>query len=187
MPLVTLIGYRGTGKSTVAADLARLLSCSWRDADVVLEERLGRSIAEVGRERGEAFFRDEESAVLEGLLGFPGVVATGGGVVLRPANRRLLECRGRPVVWLAAPAAVIRRRLAVDPSTAERRPALSGSDPLAEVDAALVEREPLYEECADVSFDTSVMTAGSVARRIAEWLASEWPAARERLTEGPSS
>ena len=77
MPLVTLIGYRGTGKSTVAADLARLLSCSWRDADVVLEERLGRSIAAVVRERGEAFFRDEESAVLEGLLGFPGVVATG--------------------------------------------------------------------------------------------------------------
>ena len=111
MPRITLIGYRGTGKSTVAAALSRLLGCEWRDADLVLEEKLGCSIASLIRDRGEPAFRAEESAVLEQLLtGFDGVLATGGGVVLAEPNRRLLCARGRPIVWLAAPAEVIRTR-----------------------------------------------------------------------------
>jgi shikimate kinase len=136
MPRITLIGYRGTGKTTVAERLARRLSCSWSDADAVLEEKIGCSIAALVRDRGEPAFRDEESLVLEQLLsGFPGVLATGGGVVLRPANRAALRGCGRPVVWLTASADVVRGRLALDPTTASRRPGLTGGDPLAEVGA----------------------------------------------------
>ncbi|NDC63953.1 MAG: shikimate kinase [Planctomycetia bacterium] len=178
MPLVTLIGYRGTGKSTVAAELSRLLGRPWRDADSVLEERIGGSIAGLVRERGEDVFREHESAVLEELLGFEGVLATGGGAVLRQSNRRSLRIRGRPIVWLTASADVIRGRLGADPLTAARRPALAGSDPLAEVDAALVVREPFYRECADVSFDTGSIPVDDVARRIAAWLETGWPAVR---------
>ena len=171
MPRVTLIGYRGTGKSTVAARLADSLGLPWLDADAVLEERVGCPIAELVGGRGEAAFRDAEAAVLRDLLpAFPGVLATGGGVVLRPENRRLLRAAGRPVVWLTAPADVIRHRLAADPLTASRRPGLTGRDPLAEVEAALEDRRPLYREAADVCFDTAAEPPADVAARILDWL-----------------
>lgn len=178
MPRVTLVGYRGSGKSTVAAVLADRLGVAWRDADAVLEDRIGRSIAALVGSRGEAAFRDVETEVLRDTLpAFTGVLATGGGVVLRPENRRLLRERGRPVVWLTAPADVLRRRLAADPTTAARRPALSGGDPLEEVAAALHAREPLYREVADVAFDTATDPPAVVAERILAWLGAASPEA----------
>lgn len=175
MPLVTLIGYRGCGKSTVAALLAERLGCGWQDADAVLEAAVGTSITTLIASQGETAFRDEEARILESeLAACEGVVATGGGVVLRPANRRLLRAAFRPVIWLAAPAAVVRQRLAADPTTATRRPALSGGDPLDEVAAAVVEREPLYRECADHVVDTSSTVPAAVADAIVAWLGEEW-------------
>lgn len=176
MPHVTLVGSRGTGKSAVAAALARLLGLPWIDADAVLEERVGCSIAAVIAGRGERVFRDVEADVLRELLATSdGVLATGGGVVLRPENRSLLRERGRPVVWLTASADVIRRRLAADPTTATRRPALTGGDPLAEVADVLHAREPLYREVADVAFDTGADLPAVVAERIRTWLAARSP------------
>lgn len=178
MPRLTLIGYRGCGKSTVAARLADRLGCDWVDADVLLERRVGRSIADMVRDRGEPAFRDEEAALLADLLGdgraaCGGVLATGGGVVLRPANRELLGRHGRPIVWLTAPADVIRARLAADPATRDRRPGLRGGDPLTEVAATLVEREPLYRELADLALDTADMPIDAVVERIVSWLGRE--------------
>ena len=196
MPRITLIGYRGTGKSTVAALLGDLLGCGWCDADIVLEEKLGRSIASLVRERGEPVFRDEEAALLADLLGrFPGVLSTGGGVVLRAENRGALVESGRPVVWLTATADIVRQRLAADPTTAERRPALgvpstgapaAAGDPLAEVAATLESREPLYRACADFQVDTSTATPAAVAGRIAVWLENEWPTRSGDMTRGGS-
>lgn len=181
MPRITLIGYRGTGKSTVAALLGEILGCEWCDADVMLEKKLGCSIASLVRDRGEAHFRDEEAVVLAELLErFPGVLSTGGGAVLRAGNREALRGVGRPVVWLTAPADVVRRRLAADPTTKERRPALAGpvahGDPLLEVAAALEEREPLYRACADFRVDTSLAAPAAVAAQVTEWLRSDWAA-----------
>lgn len=174
MPRITLVGYRGTGKSTVAALVAGRLGCGWVDADAALEARLGTTIAAVVRERGEPAFRDAEAAILRELLGAEtGVIATGGGVVLRAENREILRRLGRPVVWLTAPAAVVRARLAADPLTGARRPALAGADPLAEVDAALAAREPLYREVADAAFDTAAAEPAEVAAAIVAWLAAE--------------
>lgn len=171
MTRITLIGYRGCGKSSVAACLSRRTRTPWKDADAVLEDRVGMSIATLVRERGEAAFRDLESTVLADLLaGEPCILATGGGVVLREGNRALLAARGRPVVWLTAPAAVIRARLAADPTTVARRPGLTTADPLAEVDDALTAREPFYRSCADVSFDAARDTPDEIAARILAWL-----------------
>ncbi len=177
MPLVTLVGYRGSGKSALAAALASRLGCSWQDADDVLEAEAGESIAELIQRRGEPAFRAAEAGLLPRLLADEaGILATGGGVVLREENRRLLRERGRPVVWLMAPAEVLRGRLAADPATASRRPALGGGDVLAEVAAAVVEREPLYREVADGLLDVSADAPPRLAARLDDWLAG-WPAA----------
>lgn len=159
MPLVSLIGYRGTGKSTVAARLAARLGCPWHDADDELEAAVGVPIATLVRDRGEPVFRDEEARILLRLLERDRcILSTGGGVVLREENRAALRTKGGLVVWLTAPADVIRRRLAADPATVTRRPGLTGADPLAEIDAALEHREPLYRACASL-----VVDAGSLA------------------------
>jgi shikimate kinase len=177
MPRLTLIGYRGTGKSTVAAALAGRLACGVCDADRLLEERFGCTIGEMIRSRGEAAFRDAEEALLGELLDdCAGVLSTGGGVVLRPANRLELRRRGRPVVWLDARADVVRGRLAADPATMLRRPGLTGPDPLAEVEAALSFRLPLYASCADLRVDTSTAQPEAIAAAVAAWLADAWPA-----------
>ena len=173
MPQVTLIGYRGTGKSTVAALVAARLGCDCVDADAVLESRLDTTIAALIRDHGEPAFRDAEAEVLADLLdSCRGVLATGGGVVLRPENRVRLCESGRTVIWLTAPADVIRGRLAADPTTRHRRPGLTTADPLGEVEAALAARLPLYTECADVAFDTGVEPPATVADRVVEWLAA---------------
>lgn len=171
MPRITLIGYRGCGKSTVAQILAVRLGVPWSDADAVLENHAGCTIAELIRARGEAAFRDLEATILQRLLAAePRIVATGGGVVLRGANRRLLRRSGRPVVWLDAPADVVRARLAADPVTLTRRPALAGVDPLAEVAETLAAREPLYRESADLRVDAAAESPDGLADRIIAWL-----------------
>lgn len=173
MPRITLVGYRGTGKSSVAARLAARLGCPWADADEVLEAELGTTIAALIRDRGEPFFRDREADLLGRLLEREdGVVSTGGGVVLRSENRALLTARGRPLVWLRAPAAVLRDRLAADPHTSARRPALGGGDVLDEVAAAVVAREPLYAAVADAVIDTSVDSPDRITDRLVAWLAT---------------
>lgn len=174
MPRVTLIGYRGCGKSTVAEALARRMDAAWSDADAVLEERAGCSIADLVRDRGESAFRDLEGAILRELLAAkPRILATGGGVVLRPENRVLLRRAGRPVIWLDASAEVVRARLGADPQTASRRPALSGSDPLAEVAETLAAREPLYRECADLRVAAGDESADGIAEQIIAWLGTD--------------
>ena len=186
MPRITLIGYRGTGKSTVAAILSHLLGVPWCDADIRLEEKRGCSITTLIREQGQNYFRDEESLLLKELLvDCAGVLATGGGVVLRQHNRELLHSAGRPTVWPTASAEVVRSRLALDPTTAQRRPALSGTDPLAEVASALEAREPLYRECADLIIDTHSATADQAARAIIDWLENQWPSTAALLAEEP--
>ena len=179
MPRITLVGSRGSGKSSVAARLASLLGCSWQDADDVLERDAGESIASLIAARGEGHFRDLESTLLGRLLAEEqGVLATGGGVILREDNRTALRSRGRPVVWLTAPADVLRARLAADPATAARRPALAGTNPLDEVAAALVAREPLYREVADAVIDVSTEPPERIAARIATWLGRSPPQGR---------
>ena len=171
MPRVTLIGYRGVGKTSVARELAAKLGCGWFDADVELERRLGRSVGEIIREDGEPAFRDAEAALLGDLLtDFEGVLATGGGVVLREGNREQLRLLGRPVMWLQADAATIRSRLAADPATALRRPGLTTANPLDEVDAVLAAREPLYAAVADGAVNTAAQPLDDVVERIVCWL-----------------
>ena len=117
-----LIGLRGSGKTTIARLLAGRLRWEWLDADDVLEMRYGKSIRAIFAEEGEASFRDKESLLLTELCERRRcVVSTGGGVVVRPANRQLLRASGI-VVWLTADVDTLWHRLQDDDG---KRPALT--------------------------------------------------------------
>jgi shikimate kinase len=149
MALLFLIGYRGSGKTTVGPIVADRLGWLFIDADAVLEERHGKTIREFFASEGEAVFREKEASVLADLCNRTNtVIATGGGIVLREENRRLLKNHG-VVAWLNADPATLLSRIQADPITAERRPALSMGG-LPEVEQLLAVREPLYRACADV-------------------------------------
>jgi shikimate kinase len=165
---IFLIGYRGTGKTTVARLLADRLGRASHDADAVLEARHGQSIRDIFAAEGESGFRARESAVLAELARRDNaVIATGGGVIVRPENRELLK-RGT-VIWLTAPADVLWQRLQADATTAERRPDLAQGG-LAEIEDLLRARTPHYEACADWQVDTSRHEPAEVARLIHDWL-----------------
>jgi shikimate kinase len=160
-----LIGPRGSGKTTVARLLAARLGWDWEDADDVLEARCGKTIRAIFAEEGETSFRDKESAVLAELCGRRRcVVAAGGGVVVREANRALLRASGY-VVWLTADAETLWRRLQGDEHTADRRPALTVGG-RAEVEEIIRAREPWYRECACLMVRTEGRSAEAIADEI---------------------
>ena len=162
---VFLIGYRGTGKTTVARLLAVRLGWQWLDADTLLEDRHGRSIRTIFAEEGEAGFRAKESAPVPELWARrEHVIATGGGVILRAEHREQFRAAGR-VVWLTADAATLWQRIQEDSVTAQRRPNLSGGG-LVEVVEMLRVREPLYRECAHLTVPTDSRSPEEVAADI---------------------
>ncbi len=150
---ITLIGYRGCGKSTLAPLLARRMNCGWVDADVVIEQQAGCTIKEIFAREGEPGFRQREAAVLAELLRRdPLVIAAGGGAILNAQTRQLMRAAG-PVIWLQAPLETLAARIAGDATTAERRPNLAGGG-TAEIAQMLAFREPLYRETATLTLDT---------------------------------
>lgn len=123
--LLFLIGYRGSGKTTVGRILADRLGWAFVDADDRTEAAAGKSIAAIFAAEGEAGFRAREADTLAVLCRLTNhVVATGGGVVLRPANRELLRSVGF-VAWLVASPEAAWERLTADPTTSDRRPNLT--------------------------------------------------------------
>lgn len=167
---LVLIGYRGAGKSSVAGELAHRLGWESVDADIEVERRAGRSIAEIFAEGGEASFRELESQVLAELLQRPRIVlAAGGGAVLRTDNRERIVSAGK-VVWLKADAATIFRRVAADETSSARRPNLSTRGGEQEIVELLAQRMPLYRQCANLEIDTEGKTPAEVADEILDRL-----------------
>lgn len=167
--VIFLVGFRGTGKTTVARLLAERIGWPWADADAVIEEQTTRNIRQIFTDEGEAGFRIRETAILDELCRRQRVViATGGGVILNPANRERMRQAGH-VVWLIADAATLERRLQSDPATADRRPNLTGGG-LSEIEELLQQREPLYRACADQVIDTTRRAPEEVVEMIlAAW------------------
>lgn len=162
---VLLMGYRGTGKTTVARRLAELLRCDSVDSDDLVEQRGYRTIAEIFAEEGEQAFRDLEQQVVVELCGGPArVISLGGGAVLREANRQAIG--GHHVVWLMASPAAIAERLAADQLSSARRPSLTGAGLLSEIEQVLAERTPIYQRCATMEVDTQGLSPQRVADEI---------------------
>ena len=171
---LVLIGYRGTGKTTVARALAARLGWTAIDADVELESRVGQTIRELFQSEGEPVFRDWESRVLVDLVGRERtVIAAGGGVVGRVENRRVLAEAGR-VVWLRARVETILDRLATDPTTGQRRPQLTTQGGADEVRQLLIERTPLYQQAANITVETDDRPIDAIVAEIMAQLPEAW-------------
>ena len=164
---VYLVGMPGSGKSSVGRALAPLLSLPFVDLDEEVEQQAGRSVAEIFERGGEGTFRLAESRALAAVAaGGRAVVACGGGIVLDPSNRALLTSSG-VVVYLEAGLEILRARV----GDGAGRPLLrSEGDPHAQLEAFLVDREPLYRLVAEHVVDAE-RDAGAVAEDLAEALA----------------
>ena len=166
---IYLIGYRGTGKTSVAPLVAEMLGPSWQsvDMDPLIEEQAESTIAEIFADEGEVGFRDRESQVLTMLAQRnQHVIATGGGVIERPGNREFL--RDGFVVWLTAPAEVILERVSADHQTASRRPNLTTKGGIDEIDKILTRRTPIYQSLAQLTLSTESSTPAELARKIVD-------------------
>lgn len=164
-----LVGYRGSGKTTLAKHLSELLSLPWCDSDVEVETSEGCSIREIFDKHGETGFRDREVAAIDRLSQRPSsVIALGGGAILRPKNRQTVVRTGR-CVWLTAAPEELAKRIYADVSSAERRPALTNLGQLEEIRSLLARREPLYREVANLTIETDSAPLEEIARRIADW------------------
>jgi shikimate kinase len=152
---LVLVGAPGSGKSTVGPLLAARLGLPFTDVDAVIEERTGRSIAEIFADEGEPAFRVLEEATTSELLGRPVVLSLGGGAVLSAATRAAL--RGHRVVWLQVSASTAVSRVGLN----EARPLLLGNV-RGRLIKLLAERTPLYAEVATERVETDVLTPESV-------------------------
>jgi shikimate kinase len=158
---IVLIGLMGCGKSTIGRKLQTLLGYPLVDTDQLIEGKAGMAVAEIFARRGEPYFREVESAVLNELSA-PGnprrIIATGGGIIGRKANRKLLAQLGY-VVWLQAPVDVILLRTGRN----RDRPLLQTENPREKIERLLTERSPLYHEIADLELETAGLETEEIA------------------------
>lgn len=148
--LIALVGLPGGGKSTVGRQLARRLGLSFVDSDAVIEQRIHEPIRGFFEREGEESFRDLEQDVIAELCArSDGVLATGGGAVLREANRAALRAAAT-VVYLRSTPEELFRRLRHD----TQRPLLQVNDPLGRLRELYVQRDPLYRETSHFVIET---------------------------------
>ena len=159
---VALVGLPGSGKSTVGRQLARRLGVPFADSDTVIEQQLGCSIREYFEREGEEAFRDVEEDVIDKLSrSHHGVLATGGGAVLRSANRLYLHERGT-VIYLRSTPEEVFRRLRHDVN----RPLLQVKDPLGRLRDLFGARDPLYRKTAHFTIETGRPSVATLVNKI---------------------
>jgi shikimate kinase len=163
---IFLVGPMGAGKSTIGKYLAQHLKLRFADTDAEIEARTGADIPWIFDVEGEAGFREREQQVVEEMTLWDDVVlATGGGVVIRPENRQALAGRGY-VVYLYATVEEQVRRTRRD----RRRPLLQKGDPEEVLRSLMAIREPLYREIADHIIETDGCSPRTVAQRLMQEL-----------------
>lgn len=164
---VVLIGFMGSGKSTLGIRLSYRLQYALEDTDKLIECRVGRTIGEIFDQEGEEAFRQMETEQLRKLVENKGqrVYSVGGGTPIREVNRPLLKQLGFVVYLRISPEAVYER-LKGDTT----RPLLQGKDPLGRIRSLMAEREAAYTEVADVILDVDDLTADQVVEQIVRYV-----------------
>jgi shikimate kinase len=174
-PKAVLIGLPGSGKSTIGRRLAKAMGCRLIDTDAVIEERTGRTIAEIFSADGEsAFRRIEEDVIREAVQTHDGILSLGGGAVTSPGVRDALA--GQTVIYLEISAAEGIRRT----SGSTVRPLLAGPDRDEKYRGLLADRVPLYRRVATIRINTNRRNPGAVVRYIVGRLENPEPPRRRR-------
>ena len=162
---IVLIGFMGTGKSKIGRRLATELRMGYLDTDELIEERGKDSISAIFKKKGEEYFRRLETKVVKEVALLDNfVISTGGGVVLRDENIKVLK-KNALVICLFANPEVILKRTKGD----EKRPLLKGDDRKERIKELLALRKPYYEK-ADLKIDTSTLDSKKVVEEIVKFL-----------------
>jgi shikimate kinase len=171
MTLLYLVGYRCTGKSTTGKLLAAQMDCPFLDTDRMIEKTFNTTIEQMVTQRGWDYFRQKERQILLETAGLGNhVIATGGGIILDPENRKFIQAHGI-CVWLYADPVTIVRRIVADVKNCDARPRFSDESLSQETQKTLAIRTPLYQELGQIKIDTSRhspnQAAAIIKRRIA--------------------
>lgn len=164
---IVLIGFMGSGKTTMGLKLSYRLRMTVEDTDKLIERREGRSVGEIFAEDGEGYFRKLETELLEELAdrGKGKIYSVGGGTPVRAENRELLKRLGK-VVWLRLKPETVYERLKND----DTRPLLQCNDPLERIRELMEGRREAYESCADCIVDVDGVTPEEIMQKIQEEL-----------------
>ena len=152
---IILIGFRGTGKTTIGKILAQRLGKGFIDADEYLEQKQGKTIKDIFAEGGEKLFREIEARIIEELCLLDNrIIATGGGAILREENVRSLKKNGI-ILFLDADVDTLYKRIRKDMQTQGKRPSLTNRGAYEEIEYLLAYRRPLYDKIADFVINTA--------------------------------
>jgi shikimate kinase len=157
---IVLIGYRGSGKTTIGRRLADKLWQKFFDTDEAIVAKAGKSIADIFEQDGEPAFRDIEAQVIKeaSALG-DHVIAIGGGALGRAENLNVLKAAGHKLIYLKCEPKTLHQRIHADPQTAATRPNLTSlGGGVAEISKLLKEREPIYREAMHAELDVTNLT-----------------------------
>jgi len=166
---IVLTGFMGTGKTAVGRHLANELHISFVDVDMTIAKKAGKSIKEIFTSQGEAAFREIEASVLAEVTGQDKtVIATGGGALMAPKNREILQKNGI-LVCLTAKMGTLLERLKDDPT----RPLLAGENLEHKIARLMKERQDIYNLCP-VQVDTDGKTIAQVSKEIIEKVRPQW-------------
>jgi len=169
---IILIGYRGSGKSTVARRLASRMERRFVDTDDVIESKEGQ-ISDMVKSHGWDYFRAIEKRIIEEISKEDNlVIALGGGAVLDPDNVVNLERNGL-IIWLKADRETLRKRIELDPRTLASRPTLTGKGAIEELGEMMTYRDPIYDKASKIQFDTSALEVETAVENILARLQKE--------------
>jgi shikimate kinase len=163
---IFLIGYRCSGKTSVGRKLAEERELPFYDTDVLIIDRIGKTIREWVEEKGWDSFRQIEKEVITEISSLdPGVIALGGGAVMDSENREQIKKNGI-TIWLTADVQTIMGRMNADPLNKDLRPPLSKGDWETEIRETLASRNPLYASLSDLKIDTKDKTIDAIISEI---------------------
>lgn len=161
---IFLVGPMGSGKTTIGRILAEIIGCKFFDLDSEVEKKCGANIAWIFDVEGEAGFRKRESRILQEIVSGTGIVlATGGGAILDKKNREILKKSGY-IVYLNAPIGRLLERTSHD----HNRPLLCVKNPREAIEKLVSDREPLYQDVANLVVTTEKKKPRLVAEEIAD-------------------